>query len=56
MVHANVNINLIVDYVVRIKIGIKINFGASVKTKKNMFVKKILYEILLHVVAKMVNI
>ena len=35
MFHANVNINLMVDYVVRFKIGIKINFGASVKIKKH---------------------
>ena len=43
MFHANVNINLMVDYVVRFKIGIKINFGASVKIKKTSCARKRFY-------------
>ena len=52
--HANVNINLMLENVIQIKSGITINVNVSVKNIT--YVKKIIFEILLHVVAKMVNI
>ena len=57
MYHANVNLNLVVENVILIKSGITINVDVTVKIWKNiMYVKKIIFGILLHVVAKMVNI
>ena len=45
------------ENVTRIKIGIMINVGVSVKIKKIIVcVKKIIFGILLHVAVKMVNI
>ena len=52
MYHVNVNVKLMVENVIKIKHGIMINAGANVK---NIYMKKI-FEILLHVVAEMVNI
>ena len=51
---ANVNPNLIVENVIQIKSEITINDGASVKNI--IYVKIIIFGILLHVLAKMVNI
>ena len=48
------NVNLMVESVIQIKSGITINNDAS--AKKITHVKKLLFGILLHVVAKMVNI
>ena len=57
MYHANVNVNLMVKNVIQIKSGTTRNAGANVKILKNIMCgKKILFRILLHVVAKMVNI
>ena len=52
--HANVNVNLMEENVIQIKGGIMINVDASVKSI--IYVKKFIFGILLHVVAKMVNI
>ena len=55
--HMSVNVNLMVKNVIRIKNGRVINVGVSVKIWKNiMCAKNIIFGILLHVVAKMVNI
>ena len=54
MYHAHVNVNLMVENVIQIKSEIAINVGASVKIQKNMLVKKNIFGILLHVVAKIV--
>ena len=48
------NVNLMVESLTQIKNGIMINVDASVKNI--IFVKKIIFGILLHVVVKMVNI
>ena len=52
--HANVNVSLIVEIVVQIKSGIRINVNVS--AKNIIYIKKIIFGILLHVVAKIVNI
>ena len=55
--YANVNVNLRVENVIQIKSGTTINDDASVKIQKNiMCAKKIIFGILLHAFAKMVNI
>ena len=57
MDHANVNVNLMVENVIKIKSEITINIGVSTKSQKNVIcAKKIIFGILLHVVVKMVNI
>ena len=57
MYHANVNLNLVMENVILIKSGITINVDVTVKIWKNiMYVKKIIFGILLYVVAEMVNI
>ena len=53
MYHVNVNVNLMVGNVIQIKSGIMGNLCASVK---NIYVKRIIFGTLLHVVANMVNI
>ena len=53
MYHANLNVNLVVENVIQIKSGIMINADV---TTKNIFVKRIIFGILLHVVAKVVNV
>ena len=50
----NVNVDLMKGDVVQINGGIMINVDVSVK--KLMYVKKIVFVILLHVIAKMENI
>ena len=52
--HVNANVNLVEANVIQIKSGIAINVDANVKNIT--FVIKIIFGILLHVVAKMVNI
>ena len=52
--HANVNVNLMLESVIQSKSGIIMNFDASVKNI--IYVEKIIFGILLHAVAKMVNI
>ena len=55
--HANVNASLTVANVTQIKIRIMINVGVSVEIQKSkMCAKKIIFAILLHVVAKRANI
>ena len=51
--HAKVNVNLMVQNVIQIKSGIMINIDVSVKNIID--VKKIIFGILLHIVAKMIN-
>ena len=54
---SNVNVNLKAKNVIQIKSGITINIDVSSKIWKNiMCAKKIIFGILLHVVAKMANI
>ena len=52
--HANINVNLTEENVMKIKSGILINVDVSVKNIT--YVKKIIFRILPHVVAKMENI
>ena len=52
MYHVNVNVNLMVENVIQIKSEILIIVDAS--GKNNIYLKKVTYGILLHVVAKMV--
>ena len=55
--HANINVNLIIDNVNQIIRGIMINLVARVKIQKNIVcAKKVIFGILLHIVAKMINI
>ena len=55
--HANVNVNLMVENVIQIKIGITINLDGNVKMQKRMvYKKKNLFGILLHVFVKIANI
>ena len=54
MYHANVNVNLMKQNVSQISGGITINVDVSVK--KVMYVKKIMFGGLLHVIVKMGNI
>ena len=54
MYHANVNVNFMVENVIQVKSRIMINVDAGVKNI--IYVKKIIFEILLHLVAKTVNI
>ena len=55
--HVNVNVILMVENVTRIKSGITINVGVSVKIRKKiMFVKNVISGMLLHVVLEMANI
>ena len=51
--HANVNVNLIAESVIQIRSGITINVNA--RAKNIIYVKKIIFKIMLHVVAKMIN-
>ena len=50
----NVNVNLLVENVTHIKSGIMVNVDVS-ESKKIIFVKKIVFGILLHVIAKIVK-
>ena len=53
MHHANVNVDLMEEKIIQIKIGITINVIASVRSI--IFVKNIIFGILLHVVVKIVK-
>ena len=52
--HANVNVDLMKENVIQINDGIMINVDVSAKNV--MYVKKIMFGILLHVIVKMGNI
>ena len=52
--HANLNVNLMEENVIQINGGITINVDVSVKNV--MYVKKVIFGILLQVVEKMENI
>ena len=54
MYHANVNANLMEESEIQIKIRIIVNVKASVRNI--IYVRKIMFGILLHLVVKMVNI
>ena len=54
MYHANVNVHLMEENVIQINGGITINVEVNVKNV--IYVKKIIFGILLHVVVKMENI
>ena len=54
MYHANVNVNVMVESAIQIKNGIMMNIDASVKNILD--VKKIIFGILLHIVAKLANV
>ena len=54
MYHANVNLNLMAEKVIHIKSELMINVYMSVKNM--IYMKKIIFGILVHAVAKMVNI
>ena len=55
--YANVNVNLMVENVIQVKIGITINAIEGVKIRENiMYGKKIIFGILIHVLVKIVNI
>ena len=53
MHHANVNVDLMEEKIIQIKIGITINVNASVRSI--IFVKNIIFGILRHVVVKIVK-
>ena len=53
MYHANVNVNLREENVIQIKSGITMNVNMSVK---NIYVRNIIFGILLHVIKKMENL
>ena len=54
MYHANVNVDLIEENVIQVNDPIMINVDVS--AKNFMYVKKIMFGILLHVIVKMKNI
>ena len=54
MYHVNVNLDLMKRNVIQINGGIKINVYVSVKNV--IYIKKIIFRILIHVVVKMENI
>ena len=55
--HANVNVNLTIENVTRIKSETMMNVDVSIEIQKNMMhVKKIIFRILLHVLVIMLNI
>ena len=54
-VHTNVNVNSIVENVTLIKIGITINVSVNVKIRQDLYAKKIIFSILLHIHVKMID-
>ena len=54
-VPTNVNVNSIVENVTLIKIGITINVGVNVKIRQDLYAKKIIFSILLHIHVKMID-
>ena len=55
MYHMNVNVNLTVKVVIKINIRIKINVRVSGTSQEIMCAKKIIFEIMLHEVMKIVD-
>ena len=55
MYHTNVYVNSIVENVTLIKIGITINVGVNVKIRQDLYAKKIIFSILLHIHVKMID-
>ena len=55
MYHTNVYVNSIVENVTLIKIGITINVGVNVKIRQDLYAKKIIFSILLHILVKMID-
>ena len=53
MYHTNANINFMLESVIQIKSGKTTNVNAT--AKNTIYMKKIIFEILLHVVTKMLN-
>ena len=53
-IHANVNVNLMGENIIQINDGITMNINVSVENI--IYVKEIIFEILLRLVAKMENI
>ena len=51
--HANVNLSLMEENIIQIRGKITVNVSANVK---NIYMKKIIFGIMLHAVAKMVDI
>ena len=54
MYHVNVNVNSMEENAIQIKSGITTNFDVSVRN--TIYVKKIIFWVLLHLVVKMVNL
>ena len=54
MYHANLNVNLMEENLIQINGGIMIN--VAVKVKSIVYVKKVMFGILLHVIVKIENI
>ena len=52
--HVKINVNLMEENVIQVNGGITMNTGVSVK--KIIYVKKTMFEILLHVIVKIGNI
>ena len=55
MYHTNVYVNSIVENVTLIKIGITINVSVNVKIRQDLYAKKIIFSILLHILVKMID-
>ena len=55
MHHANVNVNLMVEYLTQIKSRAMINADVRTKIQENMCEEKITFRILLHVIVKMAS-
>ena len=55
MHHANVNVNLMVEYLTQIKSRAMINADVHTKIQENMCEEKITFRILLHVIVKMAS-
>ena len=56
--HVNANVNLIIINVTQMKTGITIYFGVSTKNNKENFIrwKKIIFEMLLHLLVNTLSI
>ena len=55
MYHTNVYVNSIVENVTLTKIGITINVSVNVKIRQDLYAKKIIFSILLHILVKMID-
>ena len=56
--HVNANVNLIINNITQMKTGITINFGVSTRSNKENFIraKKIIFEMLVHLLVNTVSI